>query len=169
MEKIARIKLIILYILERTDMNLSNEQITNFILKRNYADYLSLQQSLSDLYQMDLLCVEETGKGPLYHISAAGAETLSYFCQNIPPHIRSEIRDSLQNDKCFLTPSSRIEADYHITRHKDYQVDLAVYESDTPIIKLTLTVPSEEEASRLAHNWKKRNQEIYASCMTTLL
>lgn len=43
-------KLIILDILSRVDFPLTNAQVSDFILEKEYADYFEIQQALSELY-----------------------------------------------------------------------------------------------------------------------
>ena len=42
-------KLIILYMLQNSDGDLTNSQITDFILDRKYTNYFQLQQAVSEL------------------------------------------------------------------------------------------------------------------------
>lgn len=51
----------------------------------------------------------------------------------------------------------------------EYSVRCQVLERDAPLIDLTLTVPTEDEAITVAANWTKKNEEIYASLMAQLL
>ena len=51
----------------------------------------------------------------------------------------------------------------------EYSVRCQVIESGLPLIDLTITVPTEAEAEKIAVNWEKKNQEIYAYIMAHLL
>ena len=44
-------KLIILYMLQNSDGDLTNSQITDFILDRKYTNYFQLQQAVSELVE----------------------------------------------------------------------------------------------------------------------
>ena len=48
-------KLIILYMLQNSDGDLTNSQITDFILDRKYTNYFQLQQAVSELVEACLL------------------------------------------------------------------------------------------------------------------
>ena len=61
-----------------------------------------------------------------------------------------------------------ITAEYYRTPEQEYTVQLGVLEKNAPLIQLKITVPTEEMAKNLCHNWPKRSQEIYASVMTSL-
>ena len=51
----------------------------------------------------------------------------------------------------------------------EYSVRCQVIEQDTPLIDLTLSVPTQAEAETIANNWAKKNQEVYALIMSHLL
>ena len=48
-------KLIVLYMLQNTENTLTNSQISEFILDREYTDYFQLQKVLSELTETELL------------------------------------------------------------------------------------------------------------------
>ena len=45
-------KLIILYMLQNSEGDLTNSQITDFILDRKYTNYFQLQQAISELVEI---------------------------------------------------------------------------------------------------------------------
>ena len=53
-------KLIILYMLQNSDGDLTNSQITDFILDRKYTNYFQLQQAVSELVEADLSIKKRT-------------------------------------------------------------------------------------------------------------
>ena len=62
-----------------------------------------------------------------------------------------------------------VKTDYYRTPAGEYAVQCQVLEQNAPLIDLTLTVPSEEEAQTISGNWAKKNQELYALIMEHLL
>ena len=48
-KKLAENKLIILHLLQKMGIALSNSEICQFLLEKNYMDYFSVQQYLSEL------------------------------------------------------------------------------------------------------------------------
>ena len=47
-------KLIVLYMLQNTENTLTNSQISEFILDREYTNYFHLQQAISELVEAEL-------------------------------------------------------------------------------------------------------------------
>ena len=62
-----------------------------------------------------------------------------------------------------------VKADYYRNTNMEYSVRCQVIENELPLIDLTVTVPTEAEAEKVAVNWSRKNQEIYAQIMAHLL
>ena len=60
---------------------------------------------------------------------------------------------------------------YRIYRNPngEYSVKCQVIEQRIPLIELTVTAPTEDEAETIANNWTRKNQELYAYIMSQLL
>ena len=54
-ESLTLYKLIILYMLNEVDFPLTNSQISEFILEKEYTNYFHLQQAFSELVDSNLL------------------------------------------------------------------------------------------------------------------
>lgn len=65
---LAENKLIILYLIEKIEIPLSNSEIWQFALEKNLMDYFSVQQYLSELVESGLLeMTTENNQYPLYY------------------------------------------------------------------------------------------------------
>ena len=72
-------KLIILYMLNEVDYPLTNSQISEFLLEKEYTNYFHLQQTFSELVDSNLLEVKTVRNASYYRLTEAGRTTLSYF------------------------------------------------------------------------------------------
>ena len=69
-------KLIILYMLNRVTFPLSNAQLSEFILEKEYTDYFTLQQAIFELDSSGLIRLETVRNTTLCHITEEGRTTL---------------------------------------------------------------------------------------------
>lgn len=162
-------KLIILYMLEKIDFPLTNSQISEFILDKGYTTYFTLQQAISEMVEAGFIREESTHNRTLYHITDEGHDTIQYFKSNISPTIRGDI-DSFLAEKAYeLKNEVSVKADYYPTNTNEFAVRCQIYEGESALIDLTITVPTKEEAISVANHWNKRHQEIYAQIMANLL
>lgn len=155
--------------LSKVDFPLSNSQISDFMLNKEYTTYFKLQQALSELIDANFIREETVRNRTLYHLTEDGASTIEYFNTSISHAIQKDIIDYLREKKYDLKNEISVRADYYRNTNKEYSVHCQVIESRLPLIELTVTVPSEDEANTIADNWQKKNQEIYAKIMADLL
>ncbi len=168
-ETLMLYKLIILYILDRVDFPITNGQLTNFILEKEYTNYFNIQQAISELVDDQFITGETIRNSSLYQITDAGHETLSFFTTTISAAIREEIDTYLKDHKYSLREEVSTLADYYEKKKDEYVARLRVMERDSAIIDLSLSVPTETEANVVCNNWKKKSSDIYAYVVSTLM
>ncbi|MBS6194701.1 MAG: DUF4364 family protein [Clostridiales bacterium] len=161
-------KMIILYMLEKVNFPLSNSQITNFFLDKEYTTYFHVQQTIHDLLESRLLEEQKSGNSIFYQTTEEGRKTLSYFEKNMSDEILREVNSFLKENDYEMRNKNSIKAEYYRTPEQEYVVQLQVREKQLPLINLELTLPSKEIAEAFCSHWPEKSQEIYAYLMKTL-
>ena len=151
-------KLIILYMLQNSDGDLTNSQITDFILDRKYTNYFQLQQAVSELVEADLVEMSSQSNRSYYRLTSEGKNTLKYFSKELSPDIKKEVEEHL------LTP-----ADYYPTKEGSYSVRLRIIESGVSIVDLSINVPNLAAAQSVCESWPYKYQNVYDKIMEELL
>ncbi len=162
-------KLILLYILNRVDFPLTNNQLTEFILEKEYTNYFNVQQSISQLIDDDYIVMETIRNNSLYKITESGKQTLSFFKNDISPGICRDIDMYLSKNEYQLREEVANPADYEKQKTGDYLTRLQVIEHGTILFEIKLSVASEEEAIRICNDWKNVNAELYRCVVTKLM
>ncbi|MDF2537897.1 MAG: hypothetical protein K0S76_918 [Herbinix sp.] len=162
-------KLMILYILSRVNFPLSNAQLTSFILEKEYTNYFNIQRAISELTDEAFITVKTIRNSTLYRITDSGRETLLFFDNMMSPGIKEDIEKYLLENKYELQEEVSTPAEFYQMKKGEFSVHLSVIERETHIIDLSLTVPTEEDASKLCSNWKEKSSEVYAYLMSSLL
>ena len=162
-------KLIILYMLDKVDFPLTNSQISEFILNEGYTNYFTLQQTISELAESGFVREESTHSRTFNQLTEEGAQTLHFFKNDISPAIQDDIDTFLTKKKYELKNEVSVKADYYQNSKGDYSVRCQVFEQGSTLIDLTITAPTEAEAQTMSNNWTKKNQEVYAAIMASLL
>ncbi len=168
-ESLTLYKLIVLYMLDKVNFPLTEAQITDFILGKEYTTYFSLRQAISELIDADLMKVETFRNSSHYHITDEGRSTLEYFGNKISSSIVADIDEYLVTNQYSLLDEVSTTADYYKTTNNDYAVECKVREKNSDLISLVLTVPTKEQANAICNNWKIENQEIYSYLMDKLM
>ena len=151
-------KLTILYMLDKAGFPLSNTQISNFFLEKEYTDYFRVQEVIGDLVN-----------ATQYTLTAAGKETLGFFKDKITDGIESDVKSFFTDNKLEFRQENSILADYYRTTDHKYAVRCQVRSESTTIIDLTLSVSTKEQAEAICSNWKNQNEDVYAYLMDMLL
>lgn len=161
-------KLIILYMLNRVNFPLTNNQISTFLLEKEYTNYFTLQQAFSELEEASLIKPEIIRNATRYHLTESGRETLGYFCDRIPKAIQADVDEYLTKHKLELRNEVSVTADYFRNTAKEFAVHCIVKEKESDLIDLTLTVPTEEEAKAICRNWKEKCETVYQFLVSQL-
>lgn len=162
-------KLIVLSMLDRVDFPLTNAQISDFILTKEYTNYFTLQQVLAELVETDLAEENTVRNSTYYQMTEKGKETLNYFGHMVSAAIHEDMDKYFKDNAIVLRDEMSVKADYYENNHEEYSVRLRVMEKDSALIDLTLSVPTEGQANSICDNWKKKNQKLYAYLMQELL
>ena len=168
-EGLTLYKLIVLYMLRKVNFPLSNTQITEFMIDREYTDYFHVQEAIHDLVDAKLITVDTIRNTSQYTATNDGEKTLEYFSYMISNDIKAEIDAYMRENAFELRNESSTRADYRQTGNGDYAVTCTVKEGNESLIDLTFTVPMEEEAERVCSKWPEKSQEIYMYIMEKLL
>ncbi len=162
-------KLIVLSMLDRVDFPLTNAQISDFILTKEYTNYFTLQQVLAELVETDLAEMHTVHNSSYYRMTEQGKETLNFFGHMVSAAIHQDMDQYFKENAITLRDEMSTKAEFFPNNHGEYSVHLQVTEKESPLIDLTLSVPSEGQANTMCANWKKKNQKLYAHLMQELL
>lgn len=162
-------KMTILYMLDKAGFPLSNTQISNFFLEKEYTDYFRIQEVIGTLVDSQLISAKSTHSNTQYSLTSAGRETLEFFRDKISDGILQDVRDFFEENKLEFRQENSAIADYYKTTNQKYAVRCQVCSDNVTIIDLTLTVNTREQAEAICAHWKNNNDDVYAYLMDILL
>ena len=168
-EPMTLYKLMNLYMLHQVNFPLTNAQLSNFFLDREYTTYFTLQQALSELLDAGLVKKETMRNSSRYEITKEGEETLEFFGKNISPAIVSDMDEYLKQNRFRMRNEVGLISDFYKSTNQDYIVHCEVREGKAVLVNLDISVPDKEQAEIMCNHWKDRSQEIYAYVMKSLM
>ncbi len=154
-------KLIVLYMLNRVTFPITLAQVSDFILEKEYTNYLTLQQVIGELTDANMITTSATNNRTLLIITEEGRDTLSYFENRISEPIKEEITVYFREKEFELRDELSVQSNYYKSTSGDYEAQLIAKERDTNLIELKLSVPTKEAASAICDKWLAKNQDIY--------
>ena len=168
-EPMTLYKLMNLYMLHQVNFPLTNAQLSNFFLDREYTTYFTLQQALNELLDAGLVKKETMRNSSRYEITKEGEETLEFFGKNISPAIVSDMDEYLKQNRFRMRNEVGLISDFYKSTNQDYIVHCEVREGKAVLVNLDISVPDKEQAEIMCNHWKDRSQEIYPYVMKSLM
>lgn len=154
-------KLIILYMLDNSEVPLASSQIDDFVLNGGYTDFLTLRNALGELKEGNLISSKTYRNRSLLSITDEGKTTLSFFINDINAAIRKDIEAYLYENRSLTKERTGLLSDYKLTSDGEYEVTLTATEKNVELISLKLRVPTESIASEACAKWSAASSDIY--------
>ena len=158
-------KLMILYMLDRVDIPLTESQISQFVLDKGYTNYFNLQIAIKELVEIDFIRPTPERNHSLYEITEQGKEAIELFEFKISDPIKLDILNYLKDQKIELRNESLISSDYYPSNN-EYIAQCSIKERNQTLLEIKIAVPTQEQAIHICDSWKEKNEEIYQYLIT---
>lgn len=167
---LAENKLIILYLIEKIEVPLSNSEIIQFAQEKNLMDYFSVQQYLAELVESGLLDMTTENNSTRYTITSAGEDTLNYFIKHISNYTKTVINNYAKENSKRIRAEYAVTANYFQEMNNEYTVKCGVYDSDgtTSLMEISVNVATKDQARIICRNWKNNAADLYGEIMLRL-
>ena len=157
-------KLIVLYMLNKVKFKLTYAQISEFILEKEYTNFLTLQEVISDLQDTELIKADTTMNRTYFSITDEGRN----FGNRIGEAIIADIDAFLDEKHLELKNEASITSTYYKATSGEFEAQLIAREKDVELVNIKLSVPTEDMAASICDSWQKKNQSIYKYLMQEL-
>ncbi len=167
--KLAENKLLILYLLNKMGVSLSNNDICQFAMERDIMDYISVQQCLTELTNAEYLDSVTDNGSTRYYITKEGSDVLGFFQSRITEWLLSAANEYIINNKQRIKSEYEISANYFPEINGEYLVKCEVSGLDgNRIMGLDVVVPTKSQALHICTNWKKNVTSIYGKVFAAI-
>lgn len=167
-EELAQNKLLLLYIIDKSGNSITNQEITQLVLEKNYMNYFLIQQFLSELVASKLIEYSTKDNEKKYKLLKKGKLTLKYFIDRIPIKTKYEINKAFEVKKDKIKRDKQIIGDYFKKSNTEYIVNLKIVENESTLFSLYLNVVSNEQAKTICDNWKADPNKVYQQVLNML-
>lgn len=162
-------KISVLLLLSKVDSPLSNAQIVQFYLDKEYTDYFTIQQVISDLEDSNLIEVNQSHNNTLYTLTSEGRHTLELMHDKITPAIEEDIVSYLKENKLEIRNDNALSANYDKATGGGYIVHCKYIQDKQVLLDLSIHTSSVHQAETICNNWRARHEDVYMSLMDTLI
>ena len=154
--------------LDRVKFPITTAQISNYILEKEYTNFLTLQQVISELPEANLINARTVNNRTHLQITDEGRETLYYFDNRINDTIKAEINDYFHDNEFDLREEVSVLSNYYKSTSGEYEAHLIAKERGNNLVEIKLSVPTKEVAESICDNWQKKNQDVYQELVRLL-
>jgi DNA-binding PadR family transcriptional regulator len=155
--------------LDKVKFKLTYSQISGFILEKEYTNFLTLQQVISDLQDAELIKTDASMNRTFFSITEEGRNTLSYFGNRIGDAIIDDIDTFLSEKHLEIKNEASITAKYYKATSGEYEAELIAREKEIELVNIKISVPAEDMAETICENWYQKNEQIYKYLMEELI
>lgn len=168
-EEVAQNKLLLLHILKMSPNALTNDKLTELILDKNYMNYFSLQQYISELIDSEF--IEEIKEDSLkkYKLLKQGEISLDLFQSKISNDIIKELSNEFKLQQIIMVRETQIIGEYFPKENNQYVVNLKLVENEEPLFSLYLDVASEAQGEIFCKIWKENTESIYQNIINLFI
>lgn len=166
---LAESKLILLYILHKIKLPISNLVLSEIVLSNNILNYFTLQQYIFELISSNLVRnIDRDGK-TLLEVSDTGEKVLELFKNRITNDKLDQLDLYLDKHIENIKKEITVTAEYTIDENNNFIVALNAYENGSILIDLKVSVATNKQAKELCSKWKENSSELYSKILNTLI
>lgn len=168
-QKLAEHKLIILHLLQKMGIALSNSEICQFLLEKNYMDYFSVQQYLAELEKAGWLEKAREQNNTRYTLTYDGEEVVNYFLSRISEDVKNDINTYVHQNSRRIRAEYAVTANYFPEANGEYLVKCGLCDDNgTALMEISVSVVSKSQAQQVCRNWRKQVKHYYRDFLSAL-
>lgn len=165
---LAEKKLLLLYIIDKINLPISNIQLTEIVLENNFINYFTLQEYIDELISSNLIIKINQNEKDRLTISNKGKEVLSLFKNRLSDEDINKLNTYIDVKMNLIKKEATISADYTIENGNSYVVSLSASENNIPLMEIKVTVASNKQARELCTKWKTNPSDLYTKIIKVL-
>lgn len=169
-EKQIEHKTMLLYLINKMDIPISNSQITRFALEEHYMNFYSVQQYLKEMVEVDYLDSSHDNNTTRYTITGEGMKALETLNCYVPQYMKNRITKYVSQNRREIMKGFETAANhFYDPDTNEYIVKCGVYDYDTLLMEINLSVVNKEQALLICNNWKNDVGRLHAQIINILL
>ena len=165
---LAENKVLILYILNRLDKDITNDGLFKIISSVNGLNYFYFQQTLKDLIDTNLVGYTNEEK-TILKITSEGKTAYSYTKEILPGIVKLKADTIFDKELASIEEESSITSEYIPKNEDEYVVKCKIVENNETIFEVETFAGSRDRAKKICDNWKNNATELYPKIIDLLL
>lgn len=170
-ETLAENKVLILYILNKINRPVGNNELFQLVLSIDEMNYFYFQQFLLDLLEDKYIETyqENEHSEQVYQLTTSGKATLELTKDLIPGIIKLKIDNTVKGELQEIEEEVSIISEFTPQDDGGFMVTCKVIEHNKTIFEISTFASSREQAKAISDNWKENAVDIYPKIINLLI
>lgn len=167
-EILAENKVLILYVLERSNKPITNDVLYKVVLAAVNMNYFYFQQFILDLINVGYIFSFQKEDQTLYQITESGKTTLDLTLDLLPGIIKLKADTNLKPILDSSEEEQSIVAEYTPLSENHYIITCKVVENNETLFEVKTFAGSREQAKQIVDNWENNANTLYPQILDIL-
>lgn len=169
-ETLAENKVLILYILNKIDKPVSNDELLQLVLSIEDMNYFYFQQFLLDLLENKYIETykENNFSEQIYRLTTSGKDALELTKDLIPGIVKLKIDSTIKGELQDIEEEISIISEFTPEDDGGFIVTCKIIEHNKTIFEVSTFAASREQAKFISDNWKENAVNIYPNIINLL-
>ena len=165
---LAENKVLILYILNKLDKDITNDGLYKIISSVNGLNYFYFQQTLKDLVETNLVAYTKDDSS-VVKITTEGKNAYSLTKELLPGIIKLKADNIFEKELASIEEESSIVAEFIPKNENEYTVKCKIIENNETLFEVETFAGSRDRAKKICDNWNNNAAKIYPRIIELLL
>ena len=165
---LAENKVLILYILNRLDKDITNDGLYKIISSVNGLNYFYFQQTLKDLVETNLVGYTKDDD-TVVKITSEGKNAFELTKDLLPGLIKLKADRIFEEELANIEEDSSVVAEFIPKNEDEYTVKCKIIENNETIFEVETYAGPRDRAKKICDNWNTNASQIYPKIIELLL
>ena len=165
---LAENKVLILYSIKTIKRKLTSSDLFKIISSINNINYFYYSDILGDLISSKLIGTYTDDERTFLELTQKGNNSLELTIDVLPGLVKLKADNIFKKEISKIAEEQAITAEYIPENENDYTVKCKIVENNKIIFELKTFAGSNEQAKKIADNWKKNASTIYPEMLNLL-
>ena len=160
-QKLAEDKVLILYLLNKINNEIKNDNLYNIVSLSEDINYFYYQELITDLKNNNLIIFISQDDCNLLKLSSEGKQAYELTKSLLPGLLKLKADTVLKEQIPNIEEESSVISEFIPKDENNYTIKCKVIEKNETIFEISLYAGSRENAKQIADNWKNNANSIY--------
>ena len=167
-QKLAEDKVLILYLLNKINNEIKNDNLYNIVSLSEDINYFYYQELITDLKNNNLIIFISQDDCKLLNLSSEGKQAYELTKSLLPGLLKLKADTVLKEQIPNIEEESSVISEFIPKDENNYTIKCKVIEKNETIFEISLYAGSRENAKQIADNWKNNANSIYPKVIELL-